>query len=50
LNGNMIFAKRIKQLREENGDSQESLSVIFNYSKQAISNWEVSGKVPRSKY
>jgi len=49
LNGNMIFAKRIKQLREENGDSQESLAVIFNYSKQAISNWEVSGKVPRSK-
>jgi DNA-binding transcriptional regulator YiaG len=46
----MIFAKRIKQLREENDDSQESLSVIFNYPKQAISNWEVSGKVPRSKY
>ncbi|MBU2702269.1 transcriptional regulator with XRE-family HTH domain [Sporomusaceae bacterium BoRhaA] len=49
MNGNMIFAKRIKQLREEKGDSQESLAAIFNYSKQAVSNWEVSGKIPRHK-
>jgi transcriptional regulator with XRE-family HTH domain len=49
MNGNMIFAKRIKQLRAEKGDSQESLAAIFNYSKQAVSNWEVSGKIPRHK-
>lgn len=49
LNGNMIFAKRIKQLREGKGDSQESLAAIFNYSKQAVFNWEINGKIPRDK-
>lgn len=49
MSANMTFANRIKKFREDNGDSQESLASIFNYSKQAVSNWELQGKIPRGK-
>lgn len=45
----MIFAKRIKRLREEHGESQEDLARLVGYKKQAISHWETNGKVPRGK-
>ncbi|MDR3591540.1 MAG: helix-turn-helix transcriptional regulator [Negativicutes bacterium] len=46
-NGNMVFAKRIKALREQGKLSQEELAKKFNYNKQAVSHWENSGKIPR---
>lgn len=49
MNGNKIFAKRIKKLREERRESQEDLAKLVGYKKQAISHWEISGKVPRTK-
>ena len=49
MNGNMFFAKRIKELRELKGDSQEDLANLFGYKKQAVSHWENNGKVPRGK-
>lgn len=49
VSGNMIFAKRIKRLREEHGESQEDLAKIVGYKKQAVSHWETNGKVPRGK-
>lgn len=48
MKGNEVFAKRIKKLREERGESQEDLAKLVGYKKQAISHWEISGKVPRS--
>ena len=47
--GNMIFAKRIKELRQqdERGFSQEDIAAKFKYSKQTVSQWENKGKVPR---
>lgn len=49
MEGNMIFAKRIRKLRENRGESQEDLAKLVGYKKQAISHWENNGKVPRTR-
>lgn len=49
MEGNMIFAKRIKKLRETRGESQEDLAKLVGYKKQAISHWEINGKIPRTR-
>lgn len=49
MKGNKIFAGRIKKLREERGESQEDLAKLLGYRKQAISQWENSGKIPRAR-
>lgn len=48
-NGNMVFAKRIKKLREMKKESQEEIAKLAGYKKQAVSHWEIKGKVPRAK-
>ena len=36
----MSFAENLKQLRKENGLSQEDLAEILDVSRQAVSKWE----------
>lgn len=47
--GNMVFAKRIKKLREMKKESQEDIAKLAGYKKQAVSHWEIKGKVPRAR-
>ena len=47
--GNMVFAKRIKKLRELKKESQEDIAKLAGYKKQAVSHWEIKGKVPRAR-
>lgn len=48
MKGNMIFAERIKKLREMKKESQADVANLVGYKKQAVSHWENNGKVPRS--
>lgn len=47
--GNMVFAKRVKKLREMKKESQEDIAKLVGYKKQAVSHWEIKGKVPRAR-
>ena len=42
----MSFAENIKQLRKENGLSQEDLAEILDVSRQAVSKWEQGNGYP----
>ena len=42
----MIFADRIKQIREEQGMSQERLAEKLNVSRQAVAKWEAGSAMP----
>lgn len=46
---NMIFASRVRELRDEKGMTQESLAAVFDYTKQAVQQWENGGKIPRNE-
>ena len=40
------FAERIKELRKENGWTQEQLASFLGYKRSAISEWETRNKEP----
>lgn len=40
-----VFAKQLKQLRQEKAFSQESLAQELFISRQAISKWETGGSL-----
>ena len=40
------FAKRFKELREENGFSQRSFGKLLNTTQTGISRWEVGSREP----
>ena len=42
----MSFAENLKQLRKENGLSQEDLAEILDVSRQAVSKWEQGNGYP----
>ena len=42
----MIFADRIKKIREEFGVSQESFAEKLNISRQAVAKWEAGSAMP----
>lgn len=42
----MIFAKRLKELRKENGLLQKDLASVFNVRNTTISAWEVGDNEP----
>ena len=42
----MSFAENLKQLRKENGLSQEDLAEILDVSRQAVSKWEYGNGYP----
>lgn len=41
-----IFGERLKELRIENGYTQQNIADIFNVSKMTISSWEKSKQEP----
>lgn len=45
----MVFSKRFKYLREENGLSQKELAKEFNISRQSISNYENGLRFPNDE-
>jgi len=45
-----IFARRLKELREEMGISQYSLAVKTGMSKRTISRWEQGDAMPNIEY
>ena len=47
MSGNQVFAKRVRELRETKGMSQEGVASLVGYTKQAVQQWENSGKTPR---
>lgn len=42
----MAFAENLRQLRKENGISQEELAELLNVSRQAVSKWEQGNGYP----
>ena len=42
----MAFAENLRQLRKENGISQEELAEFLNVSRQAVSKWEQGNGYP----
>lgn len=42
----MEFRSRLKELREENNESQQQLGRVLNMSKMAISHWESGHSEP----
>ena len=47
--GNIIFSRRLKELREKSNLSMEQLAKILNVTKSRINMWENNGTVPRSE-
>ncbi|MCI5473201.1 MAG: helix-turn-helix domain-containing protein [Spirochaetia bacterium] len=47
MNGNEIFAERVKAEREKKGLSATELAEKFNIQKTRVSMWETNGTVPR---
>lgn len=41
-----MFAKRLKELRDENGISQAKLAELTNITQQAIGKWETGKSTP----
>lgn len=40
------FGKKIKQLREEKGMTQQTLAELLYVTRQAVSRWECGARVP----
>ncbi len=43
---NNKFSQRLKELREDNGLSQNMLAKELNYSQAAIARWEANKQIP----
>lgn len=47
MNANMIFAERIKLLRQNADLTQEEMSVTLNVVQQTVQKWECGNNIPR---
>lgn len=47
--GNLIFSKRIKELRENKGLSMDQLASELGVTKSRVNMWENNGTIPRGE-
>ena len=47
--GNLLFSKRIKELRENKGLSMDQLASEFGVTKSRVNMWENNGTIPRGE-
>ena len=45
----MTFGEKVKELRAQNGLSQEELAAMTGVTVRTVRNWETAGKYPRSR-